>query len=610
MWARTNDKIAIIGYPYPWIYNPNHMDKNIQEMFQVAYGHHQNNQLQKAIDGYQEILIQDPNHIETQLNLSNIFLLTQKAKDALKLLIPLSQSQPELATVWSNLGVAYKFLMHYDDSLAAFEKASSLNPESPEIRHDTSMVLQLMDRNDEAIQLLQALAVSDPDYLPARLFLSKLLNTLFKFGESEKVLLSILVDYPNQIDTLVELGKLCNKTGALQEASTYFRKAIDEQPNHPEAQIGYGNLMCHLGDFQAGIQYLQQATYLLPQDWTAYFHLGNAFLRSSRFEEALAPLKKALELAPGNQAVREALSWIYKRFVPEWHMSMIADSVRNQAYEQALAKVVKPESIVFDIGAGSGLLSMMAARQGAELVYTCELSQVMANMAQEIISKNGYQNQITLYPLKSTSLTSDHFKGKPNILVSEIVDAGLIGEHAIPTIRHALKELCDASCTIIPARAEIIGKLVSIPELRAVNPVQKIEGFDFTPFDQFRVPNEYLVDNLTKYDYKSLTDPIDMMAYDFYDLGDPIPDHQRKEKYFDLEIDNTGMLDACAFWFKLWLDDDIMITTDPDGEVKHHCWNQAIYFFEDKYEVTKGQKVRIKMIYNDIKIRFEIMEVI
>lgn len=579
-------------------------------MFQVAYGHHQNNQFDEAEKGYQGILEKQPDHLESQLNLAHVFLLTHRSERALHLLKPLTRSHSDSAQAWTYLAVSYKHLMNYDDSLLAFKKASSLDPKSAEVKYDISMLLQLMNRNDEAIELLEELAVCNPDYLPARLFFSKLLNTLFRFGDSEKVLLSILGDHPNQIDTLVELGKLCNVTGALQEASTYFRKAIDEQPGHVEAQVGYGNLLCHLGDFQMGIYHLQQATNLAPQDWTAYFHLGNALLRSSRFEEALTPLKKALELSPGNESVREALSWIYKRFVPEWHMSMIANSVRNQAFEQALAKVVKPESIVFDIGAGSGLLAMMAARQGAELVYTCELSQVMADMAQEIILKNGYQNQVTLYPLKSTSLTPEHFRGKPNILVSEIVDAGLIGEHAIPTIRHALKELCDESCTIIPSRAEIIGKLVSIPELRAVNPVQKIEGFDFTPFDQFRVPNEYLVDNLTKYDYKSLTESIDMMVYDFYNLGEPIPNHQRKEKYFDLEIDNTGILDACAFWFKLWLDDDIMITTDPDGEVKHHCWNQAIYFFEEKHEVAKGQKVRIKMSYNDIKIRFEITEII
>lgn len=90
-------------------------------------------------------------------------------------------------------------------------------------------------------------------------------------------------------------------------------------------------------------------------------------------------------------------------------------------------------------------------------------------------------------------------------------------------------------------------------------------------------------------------------------MGESVPEHQWKEKYFVMEIAASGLLDACVFWFKLWLDDEITITTDPEASVKHHCWNQAIYFFEDKIEVTKGQSVRMKMIYGDIKIRFEIM---
>ncbi len=583
------------------------MDINIQEMFQVASSHHQKNELPVAENCYRDILQKQPDHLDSQLNLSHIFLLTNRPEEVLDLLLPISQKFPDHEQVWNNIAIAHKLLTNYDDSLTAFKKASELNPDSPVILHDISMVLQVMGRNEEALNSLESLTKFHPTYLPGRLFHSQLLNHLFQFDASEGVLLSILKDFPNQPDALLALGKLSTRTGAIQNADFYFRKAIEEKPELTEAHIEYGNLLIHQGDIHNGAQFLQQAINHSPQDWTAYFHLGNAYLQFSRFEEALIPLKKALELSPGNEKVRNALSWIYKRFVPEWHMSMIADTVRNQAYEQALAKVVKPESIVFDIGAGSGLLSMMAARQGAKLVYTCELSKVMSDMAQEIITKNGYQDQIELFPVKSTSLRAEQFKEKPNILVSEILDAGLIGEHAIPTIRHALKDLCAESCTIIPARATIIGKLVSIPELRPVNPVREIEGFDFTPFDQFRVPNEYLVDNISKYHYKSLSQPGDLKAYDFYDLGVPIPNHQWREKYFEIVVTEDGTLDAMAFWFKLWLDDEITISTDPEAPIKHHCWNQAIYFFDDKNEVTKNQIIRIKMIYNDIKIRFEVV---
>ena len=57
---------------------------------------------------------------------------------------------------------------------------------------------------------------------------------------------------------------------------------------------------------------------------------------------------------------------------------MINDDERNAAYERALARAVTPDSVVFEIGTGSGLVAMMAARAGARLVVTCEAVPVLA----------------------------------------------------------------------------------------------------------------------------------------------------------------------------------------------------------------------------------------
>ena len=54
---------------------------------------------------------------------------------------------------------------------------------------------------------------------------------------------------------------------------------------------------------------------------------------------------------------------------PRWHFDMVQDSLRNEAYEAAIAQAIQLKKAVsddpvtvLDIGAGSGLLSMMAAR--------------------------------------------------------------------------------------------------------------------------------------------------------------------------------------------------------------------------------------------------------
>ena len=47
----------------------------------------------------------------------------------------------------------------------------------------------------------------------------------------------------------------------------------------------------------------------------------------------------------------------------EYHRTLIADRVRNQAFEGALRAVIeKGETTVADIGTGTGLLALMAAK--------------------------------------------------------------------------------------------------------------------------------------------------------------------------------------------------------------------------------------------------------
>jgi protein arginine N-methyltransferase 7 len=50
--------------------------------------------------------------------------------------------------------------------------------------------------------------------------------------------------------------------------------------------------------------------------------------------------------------------------VNDWHYAMMNDLERNEMFYSALGETVTKDSVVLDIGAGSGLLSMMAASLG------------------------------------------------------------------------------------------------------------------------------------------------------------------------------------------------------------------------------------------------------
>ena len=76
----------------------------------------------------------------------------------------------------------------------------------------------------------------------------------------------------------------------------------------------------------------------------------------------------ALALAPEDAAVREIVRRTLSASVPAFHLDMLHDTMRNACYAAAIARLVTPGMRVLEIGTGAGLLAMLAARAGAEVV--------------------------------------------------------------------------------------------------------------------------------------------------------------------------------------------------------------------------------------------------
>src|SRR6188768_1477695 len=69
-------------------------------------------------------------------------------------------------------------------------------------------------------------------------------------------------------------------------------------------------------------------------------------------------------LAPEDGEVRTLAAEVLSNGVPRWHFVIVRDRVRNDAYEAALKRAIVPGCRVLEIGTGTGLLAMMAARAG------------------------------------------------------------------------------------------------------------------------------------------------------------------------------------------------------------------------------------------------------
>ncbi|KIH55406.1 hypothetical protein ANCDUO_14436 [Ancylostoma duodenale] len=102
---------------------------------------------------------------------------------------------------------------------------------------------------------------------------------------------------------------------------------------------------------------------------------------------------------------------------------MILDYNRNDMFLAGLRTVIQEKKTqavpahVLDIGTGTGLLSLMAAREGADKVTAVEVFQPMADCARSIIQSSQWKDKINVF------------------------DTELIGEGALRTFKEALDNL-------------------------------------------------------------------------------------------------------------------------------------------------------------------------
>jgi len=295
----------------------------------------------------------------------------------------------------------------------------------------------------------------------------------------------------------------------------------------------------------------------------------------------------------------------------KWHWGMVNDGDRNGAYDAALRKALAKlgdDALVLDIGAGSGLLSMMAARAGAKQVVTYEAVDALVPIATKIIDTNGYGDKVTVVNKMSTAGTVGagcDLPRKADLLVSEIVDVGLLGEHMLASVEHAIPNLLKPEAVMIPCSASVHACLIEIrPQPGIPGQAQKNEGFELPEMDKC-VGEGYQQLRLQDYAHRRLTESFDVFEFDFYKSK-----ADTEEREVELPVFASGVCDAVCFWFKLNLDEEINISTAPvlKGE-EDTCWQQAIVWnngTDEERTLVAGDKIVVGMKHDGLRVTFDV----
>ena len=132
--------------------------------------------------------------------------------------------------------------------------------------------------------------------------------------------------------------------------------------------------------------------------------------------------------------------------------------------------------MVLDIGAGTGIMSLLACRAGARKVYAVEVGDA-SGVAGEIARANGLADRIELVQAKSTDITLPE---RADVIVSDLRGVLPLLQHHIPSILDARRRHLAPGGTMIPQRDELrIGLVETAKETeRLIAPWTK-ERFGF-----------------------------------------------------------------------------------------------------------------------------------
>ncbi|MBQ0771697.1 MAG: protein arginine N-methyltransferase 7 [Parasphingorhabdus sp.] len=279
--------------------------------------------------------------------------------------------------------------------------------------------------------------------------------------------------------------------------------------------------------------------------------------------EAIVTAERAQALAPDDDEIGAIVREIMSADVPNWHFVLVQDTVRNDAYEAALRRAIYPGCRVLEIGTGTGLLAMMAARLGASHVYTCEMEPAIANVANRVIAENGLAEQITVISKRSQDIAPEELHGPVDILVSEIVSNDMLNEAVLEVMEDAVDRLVKPGGTIIPARGQVrvaLGYYEGLEQSR----MAEVSGFDLSAFNCL-APTSLQIPCGSR-SLSLCSDIGDLFAFDFQS-GGPWTD-QRSEVTVS---PHSGRSNGIAQWIALDMDDLGRYENRPSAGTQS-CW--------------------------------------
>jgi type II protein arginine methyltransferase len=425
---------------------------------------------------------------------------------------------------------------------------------------------------------------------------ASLAESKFQLNEFEAALRSaeraIQMD-PGCVPAWTVRGNSQKATGRLEDALASFTQAIQLAPDLMELKLRRGDTHEALGSLEQAAADYRQVLAANPGDDATLKKASVCLLHLNRGSEAIQLCRDILKVHPDSLTARLGGEWLLSQLVPFWHIPMMNEEERNLAFFEGLKSAVTSEKTVFEIGTGSGLLAMMAARLGARKVFTCEAVDLVAETAKKIVERNNCQEQVRVLakPSYAVQLGSD-MPEKADVLVHEIFSSELLGEHVLPALEDAKARLLKPGGEVLPACGSIMIALVSGDELATELHVDKAFGFDLSPFNAIRPKKRPIHrEDLPRV---LLSEGFEAFRFDFVAQSHFPPENKR----IDIPVVKSGLCYGVIQWIRFEFGQGVVFENHPTRRRPLTNWQHTIYLFDEPVQLEQGAVVAINAMHD------------
>ena len=280
------------------------------------------------------------------------------------------------------------------------------------------------------------------------------------------------------------------------------------------------------------------------------------------------------------------------------HIKMLDDRARTESYLAAIAEVVKPGDVVIDVGTGTGVLAVAAAKAGAGHVFAIEASSI-GTVASSVFEANGLTDRITLVQGWSTQVDLPE---RADVMVSEIIGNEPLSERVLEATADAIKRHLKPNARFVPHAVRVYGIPVEVPAdilaqhrftAASVHRWRDWYGIDFGLLEAARhtTPYLFLIRPHKTRDWVRLSETCLLAEID---LSTATP---RLEATATTRTRTPGRVDGVLMYFVLRLSPGIELSLHPDAADDACSWQVPVWLLPEPLPVEQNERLSITYSY-------------